>query len=186
MARTILNWSLWILSPFSPFLSPTRLLHKSLIPLTRTTCPGSLLESSGIRSGSLVNNSNCTESTGLWQVATSFVKAGERRERQLLRDGPQTSWGVHTGGRVESGAGLSVSYATPFTRTSEGQRGCGRLFSGRTTLVLFPENHHSWDALWCRRWNSVCCISLQPLGRARLNAASPFPRWWHYSLLKVH
>lgn len=147
MARTILNWSLWILSPFSPFLSPTRLLHKSLIPLTRTTCPGSLLESSGIRSGSLVNNSNCAESTGLWQVATSFVKAGERRERQLLRDGPQTSWGVHTGGRVESGAGLSVSYATSFTRNL---RGPARVW----TSVLWAENlgFISWKSSFVRRF----------------------------------
>lgn len=147
MARTILNWSLWILSPFSPFLSPTRLLHKSLIPLTRTTCPGSLLESSGIRSGSLVNNSNCTESTGLWQVATSIVKAGERRERQLLRDGPQRSWGVHTG-RTCGEWSRAVCFLCNAVYTA--LRGPARVW----TSVLWADNlgFISWKSSFVRRF----------------------------------
>lgn len=192
MPRTILNWSLRIFSFFSLLPLSSLLLHKSLIPLTRTTCPGSLLESSGIRSGSLVNNSNCTEKVELWQVGTNSVREDEKKggggggRWKIDLKNPK----VYTRRHVQSGAELSVSYVTSFIWTCEGQ-------TRAWTCVFWTENFHFISWKWSfkrtfvhsvnRSTDTLHVTSLYNIWDVLISRCfMSAPQWWHYSLLKVH
>lgn len=165
-------WEYFLFFPLLPLSS--MLLHKSLIPLTRTTCPGSLLESSGIRSGSLVNNSNCAEKVELWQVGTNSVREDEKKGV----DGWGGWWKidlknpeVYTRRRVQSGAELSVSYVTSFTRTCEGQtRGVDVCFLDGELSFYFLKMiiQKNLCSLGKQKHRHACHISLQHLGCAYL------------------
>lgn len=108
-------------------------------------------------------------------MAARLVRAGEEAAERQASNMLRCANRAHVY-RAESGAGLSVSYATALTWTSAGQTRDG--FSGGRTIV-FISCKRSFARGFYRagaKTQPVACL-LNPLGRARLDgAASPSPR----------